>query len=631
MRSLHTKKWNEFTLYIMAVTILSIKTVAVYFFEFDLRGKSIVEILLLLINPIGSIAFILALSFFFSKKLRLIFMMIIYTVLTGILFGNILYYRFYIDYVTVPVLFQFQNVGGLSQSTVELLRWTDPLLFVDIVVLIWLVIKHTDKTKLITKKQHRATFAVSIMLILLVLVGGEIQNPNLYKKTYDRELLVKTIGTFNYHAIDILFNSKMLVQSAFAESNDIHKVEGYLKKENNPSSLKSKYFGMAKGKNLILISLESTQQFVINRKINGEEITPFLNQLIKESFYFPNFYHQTAQGKTSDAEFMIDNGLYPLSGGSVFVRRPHNDYYALPKILKEQGYYSSAFHSNDESFWNRGNMYKTLGYDRFFSKKDFQVSESNSVNYGLKDIPFFQQSIPYLKGIPQPFYAKFLTLTNHFPFLLHNDDDRYLNIDEETADLVHRYFSTVRYEDEAIKQFFDLLKREGLYDNSIIVLYGDHYGISKSYDKELEDVLGKKITATDQVNLQKVPFIIHVPGVAGKQINTLGGEIDIRQTILDILGVKPNHEAIDFGRSLFSNHKKNLVVFRDGSFVTDKYTYIDNGCYRKTTRDKVKRNLCSPYFEKVQNELNYSDNVIFGDLLRFLESDGIIIKNPAIK
>lgn len=625
------KKWNEFTLYIIAVVLLTIKTILVYFFEFDLQAKSVTETILLFLNPIGSVAFLLGISFFFSKKIRIVFMLIMYTILTGVLFGNILYYRFYIDYVTVPVLFQFQNVGGLSQSTVELLRWTDPLLVVDIIILIFGAIKLVDKSKFISKKQHRASLAISIMLILAVLVGGEVEDPNLYKKTYDRELLVKTIGSFNYHVYDILFNSKMLVQSAFAESNDIHRVESYLKKENNSSLSKSSYHGQAKGKNLILISLESTQQFVLNRKVNGEEITPFLNKLIKDSYYFPNFYHQTAQGKTSDAEFMIDNGLYPLSGGSVFVRRPHNDYYALPKVLKEQRYYSAVFHSNDETFWNRGNMYKTLGYDHFFSKKDYQVSEDNSVNYGLKDIPFFDQSLPYLKKLPQPFYAKFLTLTNHFPFLLHHEDDRYLNIDESSADLVHRYFATVRYEDEAIKHFFDLLKKEGLYNNSIIVLYGDHYGISKSYDKELEEILGKKISITDQLDLQKVPFIVHIPGVKGKQINSLGGEVDIRQTIFDIMGVEPKKEVVDFGRSLFSSEKKNLVVFRDGSFVTNKYAFLDNGCYDKFSGKKVKRNLCTPYLDKVQNELMYSDNVIFGDLLRFLESDGIIIKNPSLK
>ncbi|MES1044842.1 LTA synthase family protein [Heyndrickxia oleronia] len=609
------KKLNSFSFYILAVIVLWLKTLVIYFFEFDLRTSTFLETFLILVNPLGSIGLFLGISLFFPKKVRKTAFMVLYILLTGLLYGNILYYRFYIDFITVPVLFQFQNVGGLSQSTLELINWTDPLLFIDIAILAWLLVKRVDKGLPLTIIKRTSMICSSIALIILVILSGFIENPQLFKKSYDRENLVKTLGSFNYHIYDILFNSKMSVQRAFADSTDVDDVTKYINKLNSnapPSSMS----GLAKGKNVILISLESTQQLVINRKINGEEITPFLNSILKDSLYFPNFYHQTAQGKTSDAEFMIDNGLYPLSGGSVFVRRPRNDFYALPEILKEDGYYSAVFHSNDETFWNRENMYETMGYDQFFSKKYYHVSEENSVNYGLKDIPFFEQSIPYLKDLPQPFYAKFLTLTNHFPFLL-EPEDQFLKDDEENPDLVHRYFRTVRYEDEAIKRFFTLLKKNGLYDNSIIILYGDHYGISKSYHKELEQVLDKEITPNEQIDLQKVPFIIHIPGEKGKIIKTIGGQTDIRQTILDLLGIHPEKPVIDFGHSLISKKPKDLVVFRDGSFVTKKYTFTENACYNKLTGDKVKMSKCTPYFDRVQNELNFSDNVIFGDLLRF--------------
>src|SRR5690606_15916056 len=137
----------------------------------------------------------------------------------------------------------------------------------------------------------------------------------------------------------------------------------------------------------------------------------------------------------------------------VFVRRPKNSYYTLPHILKEHQYYSASFHGNDAEFWNRSVMYEALGYDQFFSKEYFDVNEDNSVNYGLKDIEFFQQAIPYLQTLPQPFYAKMLTLTNHFPFLL-NPEDQYIAEGDTEQGVVNRYFTTVRYEDEAIKTFF---------------------------------------------------------------------------------------------------------------------------------------------------------------------------------
>ncbi len=103
---------------------------------------------------------------------------------------------------------------------------------------------------------------------------------------------------------------------------------------------------------MIVVSLESTQSFVINKTVNGEEITPFLNQFIKESYYFNNFYHQTGQGKTSDSEFIIENSLYPLGRGAVFFTHAQNEYKAIPEILTEKGYNTATFHANNKSFWS---------------------------------------------------------------------------------------------------------------------------------------------------------------------------------------------------------------------------------------------------------------------------------------
>ena len=130
---------------------------------------------------------------------------------------------------------------------------------------------------------------------------------------------------------------------------------------------------------------------------------------------------------------------------------------------------------------------------------------------GLKDKEFFEQSIPKLKSLPQPFYTKFITLTNHFPFLL-NPEDQYVDEFNSESGVVNRYFPTVRYTDEALKQFIKQLKAEGLYDNSVIVIYGDHYGISENHNAAMAQFLGKDaITPFDSMQLQRVPLIIHVP------------------------------------------------------------------------------------------------------------------------
>ncbi len=174
--------------------------------------------------------------------------------------------------------------------------------------------------------------------------------------------------------------------------------------------------------------------------------------------------------KTSDAEFIVENSLYPLDRGSVFFTHATNEYTATPEQLKKYGYSSAVFHSNDKTFWNRDVMYPALGYDRYFNLNDYVGTEQMSVGWGLKDKEFFEQSIPKLKSLPQPFYTKFITLTNHFPFLL-NPEDQYVDEFNSESGVVNRYFPTVRYTDEALKQFIKQLKEEGLYDNSVIVIY----------------------------------------------------------------------------------------------------------------------------------------------------------------
>lgn len=610
-----SEKNRDFWIFLIAVLLLWIKISILYKWCFHISTQSFWEAFLLEATTLGSLLGIFSLVFL-SKKHRTKLCISLYFLLTAILYGNVLYYRFYIDFVTIPVLFQFKNVGGLSQSTMELIKFYDVFLFLDCLVLILLAKQQVLKqyTLSIRKKVVQSTICLTVIVPIVV---SCFYHSGFWNQSYDKELIVKSLGLYSYHLFDVFQNSKSSMKSVLADSSEVEEIASYVKKKQKSGTV-PEYHGIASGKNVIVIFLESTQGFVMDREIDGQEVTPYLNQLKKESLYFPNFYHQTAQGKTSDAEFILDNSLYPLSGGSVFVRKTNNHFVSLPKILKEQNYYSASFHGNDAFFWNRKVAYESFGYDRFFSKEDFEVTEENSINYGLKDIEFFQQSIPYLSELPEPYYAKFLTLTNHFPYLL-DPEDRWISEPDTDQGMVNRYFTTVRYEDEAIKTFFNEIKGSEIYDNSIFVLFGDHYGISKSYYDALGKVLGHEISPNDDMELQKVPLLIHIPGMEGKEITAVGGQIDLRATILDLLGVSESDGALSFGKSLLMEDPNRFVAFRDGSFTTNQYSYIDHTCYAKETGKKVKRNYCSPYFSAVQQELNDSDKIIYGDLLRFLD------------
>jgi lipoteichoic acid synthase len=358
---------------------------------------------------------------------------------------------------------------------------------------------------------------------------------------------------------------------------------------------------------------------VIGQKVNGQEITPFLNEFIKDSYYFDNFYHQTAQGKTSDSEFLLENSLYPLGRGAVFFTHSGNQYMSLAERLKENNYYTAKLHANNKSFWNRDVMYNNFGYDRFYSLPDYQVNEENSVGWGMKDVDFFDQSIEHLKEMPKPFFAKFITLTNHFPFEL-DEEDKFIDEYDSPSGTLNRYFPTVRYTDEAFKLFIEDLKAEGLYEDSIIVIYGDHYGISENHNRSMEQYLGKEITPFVSTQLQRVPLIVHIPGHEGKTISTVSGQIDLRPTLLNLAGIDTKQD-IQFGTDLFSEKQDNFVVLRDGSFITDDVVYTKGTCYDKVTEEPTDQASCEPYMEQAKNELSYSDQIIYGDLLRFYEKE----------
>ncbi|WP_221565557.1 LTA synthase family protein [Alkalihalobacillus sp. TS-13] len=609
---------SKYQIIIITGVLLWLKSYLVYKISFDLKIENTVQEIILLINPLSSVVFIMAIALFFSGKARNIAILFLNLIASFILFANMIYYRFFNDFITIPVLFQTSNMGDLGSSITSLIYPYDLLLFADIIILaVYMKMRKLEAPKMSSKKIG-LVFASSLIIFIVNVGIAETERPQLLTRSFDREMLIKNIGAYNYHAYDAIIQSKAKAQRALADGSEIADIENYVKADYK--SPDPEMFGAAKDKNVVVITLESMQNFVIDNNLEGKEITPFLNELKKDedTYYFPNFYHQTGQGKTSDSEFLLDNSMYPLPSGAVFFTHSQNEYQATPELLKEEGYHTANFHANNKSFWNRDIMYNSLGYDEFYSASKYDIKPEESVGWGMKDEFFFQQSVDHMKELPEPYYTKFITLTNHFPFTLEQEDEF---IPEWTSNdgTVNRYFTTVRYTDEAVKMFFDSLKNEGLYEDTVFVLYGDHYGISENHNKAMGEYLGKEITPFESTQLQRVPMYIHIPGDGnGKEMDTVGGQVDLRPTIMHLLG-KDTKNTIQFGSDLFSKERQDFTVLRDGSFITKDHVYTDNTCYDKETGEKVEKTACEPYMEKAKKELDYSDRIIYGDLLRFFD------------
>ncbi|WP_050616834.1 LTA synthase family protein [Bacillus testis] len=603
--------------------MLWIKTYITYKVSFDIDIENGMQEFILFINPLCFLMFIFGFGLFMKDKRRPTYIFAVSLIVSAILYGNVVYYREFTDFLTIPLLKQTSNMGDLGSSILTLMSPWDILFFVDLLIL-GLVMKFKPSfvvNKTYSKVNRRVYFLLVVAIGFFNLGLAETERPELLTRTFDREMLVKNIGTYNYHLYDAYLATKTSAQRALADGSELAEIENY--SNANYKEPNKETFGIAKNKNVILVSLESLQNFVINNTLYGEEITPFLNKFIKESYYFDNFYHQVGQGKTSDSEFLLENSLYPIGRGSVFFTHSQNEYTTFAETLRAKGYSTAALHANNKSFWNRDVMYKALGYDRYYNIDDYDVNEQNSVGWGLKDKDFLKQSIAHLKELEakgSPFYAKFITLTNHHPYTLGEEDATIGKFDSNSKTL-NNYFQTVRYMDEAIEQFINDLKTEGLYDNSIIVMYGDHYGISENHNVAMAKYLNKdSITAFDSAQLQKVPLIIHVPGQKGQVISKVSGQIDLKPTLLDLLGID-SKGSIQLGSDIFSNDKLEFTVFRDGSFITKDYVYTSETLYDKATGEVIPdKSVAKPYIDKAQQELEYSDKIIYGDLLRFIES-----------
>lgn len=619
---------SHLTFFGIAVILFWLKTYVAYSIEFKLGIDNNLQKFLLAINPISSALFFFGLALLFKKGTKLV-LIIMNFLLSFLLYANIVYYRFFNDFITVPVIMQAKtNNGQLGDSALSLMSPFDIFYFTDTVLLIFLALKFFKKVTVTNRKSFKVVLLFSITVFLFNLGLAEKDRPQLLSRSFDRNYLVKYLGAYNFTIYDIIQNIKSSSQRALASESDITNVENYRKANYTPPN--PAYFGKAKGMNVIYVSLESFQNFMINYKLNGQEVTPFLNSLANdgETFYFDNFYHQTGQGKTSDAEFLMENSLYPLSQGAVFINKAQNTYQAAPAILKGYGYNSAVFHGNYKTFWNRNVMYKALGYDQFFDAEYYDMSGTNVKNYGMKDIPYFKESMPMLEKLKQPFYTKFITLSNHFPFEMDPGDTDFPAGDFGDS-VVNNYFQSAHYMDESLKEFFDYLKADGLYNNTVIVLYGDHYGISENHNEAMKKVLGvDQITPTLNAQLQEVPLFIHVPGVKGGVQHQYGGEVDVRPTLLHLLGIDTK-DYMEFGSDLLSQTHRNWALFRNGDFVSPNVTQVNEKCYSTSTGLVEKdNNGCKAIYNNVKTELQMSDEVVTRDLLRFYKPTGYKPINP---
>lgn len=394
------------------------------------------------------------------------------------------------------------------------------------------------------------------------------------------------------------------------------------------SQADSEYYGIAEGRNVIILQVEAMQNFVIGAFYEGQEIMPNLNRLIaNDSFYFSNYYYQIGGGNTADAEFAVNNSLFAPESDAGYVKYTNNTYHGLPYLLKDNGYSGAhAFHNYIASFWNRETAYPNQGFDSFTSLEDFE--QDDMFPMGLSDKSMFRQSMEQLVTYEEPFYAFYVTVSSHHPYAIPLKDREIVLKPEDEGTLFGLYLQAMNYADRAIGEFIEQLDEAGLYENSIIAIYGDHYALANTDPENSTRVAALTDGQYSIFDVFNVPFIVNVPGMGFAETKTVaGGHIDVMPTLLCLLGIE-NDKTVMFGQNLleaetgFVCEQTHVAV---GSFISDDVYFKKPYNNIKANYDAYSRADMSRLDPNLFAELSeYAANRIY-DCAELLADDDILL------
>lgn len=554
---------------------------------------------------------------------------ILYTLVTVVMFADAAYSSYFGKYISVNQIYQLTSLTQIAGDGNAIGAAVSPgciLTLLDYPFVLYFY-KLRQKKKKPLQKMHMGFFLlytishgllITAMFCAWFYYGWNPENLRSVQK-------VNHIEYFTYHTNDLLVNVVGKWKRKQVDETKILKTM----EEVVPKSSGQEYKGAAKGKNLILIQTESLNNFVIGAEYNGEELTPNLNRLLEEdTFYFNHFYSTTGVGNTSDAEFAALNGLYPNDERECYRLYVDNTFQGLPWMLREEGYSAMAFHGYVKTFWNRDEAYKTLGFQHYYSEEELDMTEVSG--YGLTDKELFRQAVDILKEKQQPFFSFMITLTNHIPYELDPSLATLSLRERDKGTTFGNYLQTVRYTDEAFGELIQYLKDNDMYDNTMIVIYGDHQGMNMntpSVKRKMSEFLGKEYNYDEML---KVPLIIHIPGLGeAKTIDTVGGEVDIMPTIANLMDVEVGQPFV-FGHDLLNADEgfvAQISYIGKGSFIAGdndmifaigKDGTVENGqVWNLITGEKMNTNitLCQEYSDRAVTLLDTCKEVLDYNLI----------------
>ena len=580
---------------------------------------------------LGTIAFISTMIWmicmFLPNRGRIITTIVVDIFVSILLLADNLYHTYSSSVLSVAQIMNLQY-GEEIMSTLPMLVQTKHIFyFIDILVIGILLITKIFKIQKKKKLQMKYKIAKVIIGILVMIIFFKMDNVYIVRAKedpYNKDTQIKKSTIYGYHISDIENTINIKKQAKYTTKEALLSDYDELKKEYDEKYGKTNYDlqGIIRGKNVIILQLESIQNFVINKEINGKEITPNLNKFINENIEISNMFMQS-YSSTADSEFSATTSLYPMENGMSYSRYYTNTYDNIFTMFENEGYTTSYMHGNYGFFWNRGNVYKSYGVENIELKDSFADTSENIAGY-LSDELLYKQAVEKLKNYDTPFFSYIVSASSHTPFYLEGLEDKSkvnINVGKYKETLLGNYLESVNYADYAFGIFIDKLKEANLYDDTVILLFGDHNGLDMYNENLLEFLkeIDSDLTDTDiKLNYIRVACGMKIPGIENMKIEKPVSKLDIKPTFAYLIN---GDAGFTLGTNMFA--RKDFICLNNERIVTSRY-YFDEKWYRIKDGAEInveelpqdERELLEDYYENMKKELDMSISISINNLLK---------------
>ncbi len=556
-----------------------------------------------------------------------------------VILGDIVYYRFFGDVLSAPALLAVHQTGHVMGSIQSLITPGLVWMILDWPFAGWLVVRLSWRPERGPSMRARA-LALTTAWALLAAAGIALSAPRVLASTpldqmFRDRSVVEQLGPFGFHLYDGWnYARARWLRPPLTDAQFDDLVSWFAARASVRAGSGTSSFGAARGRSLIVVQVESLQDFAVDFRIDGQEVMPHLRRWVDDSLRFTNVTDETSEGRTSDAEFTTLTSLLPLDHGAVAFRFPGNHYVALPTVLAEHGYATLSAVPFESGFWNRQVLHPSYGFRQSLFEPAFELTEQ--IGWGLNDRDFLQQMVPRLERLPRPFLAWLITLSLHHPFENFPERHKVLELGSLEGTSFGNYLHTMRFFDAALDEFKTALARDGLLDDSVLVVFGDHdAGFAR--DPALSRTLGIGSGEPAWALNDRVPLFVRIGGAgrAGQAGEAGGhdlvgerslpaGQTDLAPTLLALLGIDPAPLPY-VGRNLLGAPGDQGVPRPYGDWLDASHLFLSRGadpvCYDVAGGSAVSAGDCRAADAPARRERELSRLVVIDDLQARLRAE----------